>query len=1268
MTPARKRLWKAICGGVIALSSAVLLLYRPSAWIRYAAWSIERIGPPLFLVCASVLGVGFVLMALSRYRHKPELLAAALALSAALHLLLAATFSLLEVGIERRPYTKPEIHHEVSLGLPSLAEEQISREMREALLKPLERDTPDLDADKQDTPEMAETPIATPSAPVLEAASDPDPSVLEPLQSATVENRLPSVADPLTAAARAEAEFQNDRVVTIPQLETAADIKEERQPARTFNADRAAIEPVTIRELETAVPQPELPAPDRAVKAETPPIRIDHATPQALDAASRQAEIENTPVRLDVPVTVDAMLAAPETRARTPDGRTALVVPAPARSTVDLTLETVKTPEAQTQTGSAVPQPMTQELPADWRRETPDDPRSATVPARRQQTDATPLPAVAALVETLSPPEAGQPPRSTGPVELASPGRTLTPLSAGETASTAARPEFTGKTIVHEGSLAAQQAVPVTRPDTPAPRIEAGMPGAVPSRQSVEDTAAIGRQVSLLLALADEPAGAVHTAAGTAQRELQAGRAASATTPDPALMARPSPPSATADPTRETSAPSPRMPTLAQTQVQMERQDAPHMPEVPATESPARSARGTETMSTLAALPARMSTVEVPQEHGTGTSARATMTVAPAARAASGAPMQAETAARMEAPLAPSRTAATGGSLATATVPATVPPRVTPSAPPSTPTGPATAIVLPQATLVAGQIRPAAVTDSSPSAPQAGMPGATPTGRVNVERAQQAATPSETSLDAQRRTAPILDIPTPEPTDGTLIADAPAGGMTAGRSRARELQEAPVSARRQPADEGGTAMPLPVTAWAIARAPQPGTTGTVTSAPRALTFQTIAKAPSVTYDESSASAAPIHGWSPPPLPPSRGSGVRLSLATDSMPTRRSDVRVETAATGKATTPRDASDMAAVTAISGMKAIYELRSPEKRRFIEELGGSPETEEAVEQALIWLAGAQSANGRWSVGEFEGVDTCGGAGDRIDGDVAVTGLSLLAYLGAGYTHMGRTHQATIQKGLEWLIEGQAADGDLRRGGTLYDQAMATAALCESLSLTGDRRLLAAAQLAAGFIMRAQTPEAAWRYEPRVDSDTSVLGWQILALKSAEIAGIEISPKHYAWSGLWLDQVRKGSGGLYAYKPGHGPTPVMTAEGWFCQLFMGEETRDQGRQESIAYLLEHPPEWNVGARGTVHLYYWYYATLALRLAEAPEFEIWNRALKKALLDGRRLDGPAAGSWDPVCQLGSRGGRVYMTAMAALCLEVYYRYLPFYRRTTTER
>lgn len=349
-----------------------------------------------------------------------------------------------------------------------------------------------------------------------------------------------------------------------------------------------------------------------------------------------------------------------------------------------------------------------------------------------------------------------------------------------------------------------------------------------------------------------------------------------------------------------------------------------------------------------------------------------------------------------------------------------------------------------------------------------------------------------------------------------------------------------------------------------------------------------------------------------------------------------------------------------------KAIYRLRSPERRReFIKELGGSEKTEDAVESALTWLAKAQSDDGHWDVARFKTISQCGGPGDQIDENVALTGLCLLSYLGAGYTHVKGDYKETVRKALNWLLVGQEENGNLERNGQLYGQAMATAALCECYSMTGDKRLKEPVERAVSFILKAQNPEAGWRYKPRTDNDTSVTGWQVLALKSASIAGISFPALHFQWVEMWLDKVRRGKeGGLYTYMQGHGATPTMTAEGWFCQLMMREQTRTRGQAETIPYLIRHLPSWSANQKGSISLYYWYYATLALHMSGAPEFASWNKALIEALLKGQEKRGAKAGSWNPdICILGERGGRVYSTAISTLCLEVYYRYLPFYKQ-----
>ncbi len=83
----------------------------------------------------------------------------------------------------------------------------------------------------------------------------------------------------------------------------------------------------------------------------------------------------------------------------------------------------------------------------------------------------------------------------------------------------------------------------------------------------------------------------------------------------------------------------------------------------------------------------------------------------------------------------------------------------------------------------------------------------------------------------------------------------------------------------------------------------------------------------------------------------------------------------------------------------------------------------------------------------------------------------------------------------------------------------------------------------------------------------------------------------------------------------------------------------------------------------GQPDLYNWYYATLLLHATrdQTPQarrdWETWNTALQRTLLTSQTSDGPQRGSWPPNSRWAGYGGRVYSTATATLCLEVYYRY-----------
>jgi hypothetical protein len=326
----------------------------------------------------------------------------------------------------------------------------------------------------------------------------------------------------------------------------------------------------------------------------------------------------------------------------------------------------------------------------------------------------------------------------------------------------------------------------------------------------------------------------------------------------------------------------------------------------------------------------------------------------------------------------------------------------------------------------------------------------------------------------------------------------------------------------------------------------------------------------------------------------------------------------------------------------------------------MGGSEATERAVERALNWLAAHQSSDGRWDADGFEaGCGECGGV-TEVAADNALTGLSLLCFLGAGHTHTRPgPYQDHVRRGLEWLLSRQAKNGDLRSDETLYSQGIATIALSEAYAMTGDSRLADPVERAARFIERARSKsEGGWRYDPGQAGDTSVLGWQVMALKSAQMAGVDVSAAAFKAAREWLDKVRDRSRpGLYAYQPGHGSTPSMTAEAMFTQFLLGLAPGDPTMARSAAFLLENLPNWDKEP----NTYYWYYASLALLQRHGPEWEKWNEAVSRELMENQRQDGRAAGSWDPVGEWAEVGGRVYQTAICTLTLEVYYRYLPLY-------
>ncbi|MFM7107304.1 MAG: hypothetical protein ACKOZU_01640 [Planctomycetaceae bacterium] len=335
-----------------------------------------------------------------------------------------------------------------------------------------------------------------------------------------------------------------------------------------------------------------------------------------------------------------------------------------------------------------------------------------------------------------------------------------------------------------------------------------------------------------------------------------------------------------------------------------------------------------------------------------------------------------------------------------------------------------------------------------------------------------------------------------------------------------------------------------------------------------------------------------------------------------------------------------------------------------------GGSRETEQAVDAALAWLAAAQSPDGSWHAaahGAGRGRASGGQHGPETGAraDQGVSGLALLAFLGAGSTHRAGPHAATVDRGLRALVARQRADGalsgDAEFFAALYCHGMATLALAESAALTGDADLRPPLGRAVRHTLAMQHPATGgWRYAAGDRGDTSQLGWQVMALESAAQAGVAGVDTARDRARVFLAGVSSGAaGGLAAYRPGERPTATMTAEALVCRLFLGMPAGHPAAAEAVARIGRTPPD-----RSNFNSYTWYYATLASFYAGGPQWDEWNRRLQAALLPMQRREGGALdGSWDPDPVWGGHGGRVYSTALSALTLEVYYRHQPLHER-----
>lgn len=335
---------------------------------------------------------------------------------------------------------------------------------------------------------------------------------------------------------------------------------------------------------------------------------------------------------------------------------------------------------------------------------------------------------------------------------------------------------------------------------------------------------------------------------------------------------------------------------------------------------------------------------------------------------------------------------------------------------------------------------------------------------------------------------------------------------------------------------------------------------------------------------------------------------------------------------------------------------------KGQLLANRGGTRQSEEAVARGLRWLAAHQEQSGRMQFDHTQG--PCDGHCRHPGSEAcstAATALALLPFLGAGQTHTEGEHHEVVRKGLLYLSQQmhlESRGADFRTpSGNLYGQGIATLVFCEAYAMSGDDELKKFAQAGIDFIIAAQHEAGGWRYEPGEPGDTTVTGWQLMALKSARLAGLQVPQSTIYRASYFLDSVAvdegKEAGVLYGYQT-RNPRKATSAIALYSRMLTGWNRSRSKLAQGAAYLADLGPSQD-------DMYFNYYATMVLHHFDGPQWPTWNEKMRERLIAEQAAEGHETGSWYYPHEHSDVGGRLYNTCMALMTLEVYYRYMPLY-------
>ena len=294
----------------------------------------------------------------------------------------------------------------------------------------------------------------------------------------------------------------------------------------------------------------------------------------------------------------------------------------------------------------------------------------------------------------------------------------------------------------------------------------------------------------------------------------------------------------------------------------------------------------------------------------------------------------------------------------------------------------------------------------------------------------------------------------------------------------------------------------------------------------------------------------------------------------------------------------------------------------------------TQRAVDGALEWLAKTQSPDGSWS----------DSGGDR---DLRATSLALLAFLGSGETHKVGKHKLVVRGAIKWIRDQQRADGAFTSLDTPQrraDHLVAALAANEAYNLTTSPLFKKMAIVAVEAIS-SQAPSKPIQFFAGEPPEPELAFWLVLLADSSRNGGLSSEPERVAKLAVWLQSLTDKDTG----RTGKSSDPTLTAAFIFGQLRAGKDRDDALITKSAKNVIQKSLPTG-SPIPTDRLVAWHAGTIASYQLGGETWRLWNQALATAFDLDSELRFPIGSDEDS-------GGKVATTALAALSLEVYYRY-----------